>query len=98
MKWFAGEDCGASQWSLGFKPWWMYALMYVMCIFINVSCINMIYETCIMKFSVQTLMSVCVNVHNVYTHWCMMYKYDIWNMYDGSEYLQNILLKNPFLN
>jgi ABC-type uncharacterized transport system ATPase subunit len=22
-----------------------------------------------------------------------MYKYDIWSMYDGSEYLQNILLK-----
>jgi hypothetical protein len=46
-----------------------------------------------MKSWVQTLMNVWVNVYNVYIHWCIMYKYDIQNMYDGSEYLQNILFK-----
>jgi hypothetical protein len=37
-------------------------------------------------------MNVCINVCNVYIHWCIMYKYDIKNMYDGNEYLQNIFL------
>jgi hypothetical protein len=32
-------------------------------------------------------MNACINVHNVYIHWCVEYNYD-----DG-EYLQNILLK-----
>jgi hypothetical protein len=27
-----------------------------------------------------------------------MYKYDIWNMYDGTEYFQNSLLKISILN
>jgi hypothetical protein len=35
--------------------------------------------------------NVCVNVCYVYIHWCILYKYDVQNMYDGSEYLQNIL-------
>jgi hypothetical protein len=46
-----------------------------------------------MKSWVHTLMNVCINVCNVYIHWCIMYKYDVWNMYDDGEYLQNILLK-----
>jgi len=50
--WFGGEDLGASQWSFGFKPWWMCALMYVMCIYIDISCINMIYETCMMVMNI----------------------------------------------
>ncbi len=46
-----------------------------------------------MKSWVQTLMNVCINVCTMYIHWCIMHKYDIWNMHDDSEYLQNILLK-----
>jgi len=36
---------------------------------------------------------MCVNVCNVYIHWCIMYKYDIQNIYDGSEYIQKKLFK-----
>jgi len=28
---------------------------------------------------------MCVKVCNVYIHWYIMYKYDIWNMYDANE-------------
>jgi len=37
--------------------------------------------------------NVCVNVCYVYIHWCILYKYDVRNMCDGNEYLQNILFK-----
>jgi hypothetical protein len=45
---FGDENLGAFSWSLGFKPWWMCALMYIMCIHIDVICINMTYETYMM--------------------------------------------------
>jgi hypothetical protein len=48
LKWFGGEDLGASPWNLRFKPRWMCVLRYTMCIYIDISCINMIYETCMM--------------------------------------------------
>jgi hypothetical protein len=48
-----------------------------------------------MKSWVQTLMNVCINVYNVYIHWCIMYKCNIQTCtYGGSEWCQNILLKN----
>jgi hypothetical protein len=43
LEWFGGEHLGASPWCLGFKPWWMHALMYVMCIYIDVSCVKIWY-------------------------------------------------------
>jgi hypothetical protein len=50
---FGGEDLiSASSWSFGFKPWWMHALMYVMCMYIDISCINMIYKTCMMLVNI----------------------------------------------
>jgi hypothetical protein len=30
------------------STWWMCVLMYIMCIYINVSCTNMKYEICMM--------------------------------------------------
>jgi hypothetical protein len=51
LKWFCGEHLDAFPRHLGFKPWWMHALMYMMCIYIDVSCINLIYETCMMVVS-----------------------------------------------
>jgi hypothetical protein len=38
-------------------------------------------------------MNVCINVWNVYIHWCIIYKYGIKNMYNDSGYPQNILWK-----
>jgi hypothetical protein len=35
LKWFVVEDLGAYPWSLKFKPWWICAYMYVMCIHID---------------------------------------------------------------
>jgi len=34
---FGGEDLiSASSWNFGFKPWWMHALMFVMCAYIDI--------------------------------------------------------------
>ncbi len=52
LKLFSGVDLGASPWNLGFKPWWMHALMYVVCIYIDVSCIHVVYEACVMMVNI----------------------------------------------
>ncbi len=38
------KELGASLRGLGFKPCWMCALRYVMCIYIDVSCTNVIHK------------------------------------------------------
>jgi hypothetical protein len=63
MKWFGGEDLGASPWSLGFKPWWLCVLSYVMCIYIDVSCINMIYETCMMTMNIFKIYILKIHIY-----------------------------------
>jgi len=55
LKWFGGEDLGASPWNLGFEPWWIRALMYVMCIVYVHWCINVynkVYKTCMMMVNI----------------------------------------------
>jgi len=37
LKWLVGQDFDASPWGLGFKLWWMCMLMYILCIYIDVS-------------------------------------------------------------
>lgn len=37
--------------------------------------------------------NLCIDVCNTYTHSFYMNNYDIWNIYDNGEYIQNLLLQ-----